>query len=247
MIFILGYGQIGQSISQFYPKESVVFKDKDPLNEEEYKKAVNADVMHVCIPYSRLFRKVVINMINEFKPKLTIIHSTVNPGTTNVLYLKTRANIVYSPVEGRHPNLYSSIKTFTKIISSYTEIGLKLAEAHFKEIGIKTKLFPMPLDAEIGKLLSTSYYGWNILFNKAAYKYCKEKGSNFSYAYEEYNKIYNENYSSIEQNQFVRPILKFMSGTTGGHCIGNNYKILKRKFSLTDIFIRLDKRLSIIQ
>ena len=74
-IGILGYGEVGRAIAKFYKNPRI----KD-LNRDDGLKGV--EILHVCIPWSRNFVKVVKKEIKEIKPKLTIIHSTIAPGAT---------------------------------------------------------------------------------------------------------------------------------------------------------------------
>ena len=94
-IGILGYGEIGKSIAKFYKNPLVKdLKRDDGLS--------GIDVLHVCIPWNEDFIATVTKEIAEINPKLTIIHSTVAPGTTQ----KIGGMIVHSPIRGVHPNLH---------------------------------------------------------------------------------------------------------------------------------------------
>ena len=66
-IGILGYGEVGQAIAKFYKNPRI----KD-LNKDDGLEGV--EILHVCIPWSKNFVKLVKKEIKKIKPKLTIIH-----------------------------------------------------------------------------------------------------------------------------------------------------------------------------
>jgi len=154
-IGILGYGEVGQAIAKFYKNPKI----KD-LNRDDGLEGV--DILHVCIPWSENFVEIVKREIKKIKPKLTIIHSTVAPGTTKKIISglpKVYRGVVHSPVRGIHPHLYEGIKTFIKYIGADNKKAGEMAKRHLESLGIKTKVFYPSVTTEIGKLLDTSYYG----------------------------------------------------------------------------------------
>ena len=60
--------------------------------------------MHLCIPFQspHQFETVALGYINRFQPVLTIINSTVLPGTTRSIAEKSGSAVAYSPVRGKH-------------------------------------------------------------------------------------------------------------------------------------------------
>jgi len=229
-ILILGYGEIGKSVHGLYqekPEYTVFYRDLEE-DSEGLEGAGPVDVLHVCIPFSELdFEASVVETMTEFEPKLVIINSTVPVGTTRSLCESTEPVIVHSPVMGVHPNLTKSMQTFTKIIGSCTKESLKLATDHFEGLGIKTLAYDKPEDSEAAKLWSTSYYNWNILFTKFIHKFCEEHNLNFDDVYITTNEIYNDGYEKMGMRFVNRPILKFVLGSIGGHCLTNNLNLLK--------------------
>ena len=126
-IGILGYGEVGQAIAKFYGSAgSPQAKIKD-LNRDDGLKGV--EILHVCVPFNKKFIEVVSKEIKSIKPKLTIVHSTVAPGTTKKLIAKTgNKMIVHSPIRGMHPHLYSGIKTFVKFIGAENKKAGEMAK-----------------------------------------------------------------------------------------------------------------------
>jgi len=219
-IGILGYGEVGQAIAKFYKNPRI----KD-LNKDDGLEGV--EILHVCIPWSKNFVKLVKKEIKKIKPKLTIIHSTVAPETTK----KIGGMIVHSPVRGVHPHLYEGIKTFVKYIGADNKKAGKMAQKHLESLGIKTKVFIPSLTTEIGKLLDTSYYGVVIAWHGEMKKLCDKCGIDFEKAVTDFNKTYNEGYKKLGKPNVIRPVLYPPKGSIGGHCIVENAEILKKYFN----------------
>src|SRR4051812_17439456 len=122
---ILGYGEIGKAVASFYtgPKIKDLERDDD---------LTGVDVLHVCIPWSDRFVEIVKGEITQVNPKLTIIHSTVAPGTVE----KIGGMVVHSPVRGVHPNLAEGIKTFVKYIGADDKQAGQAAQEELESLGI---------------------------------------------------------------------------------------------------------------
>ncbi len=237
-IGILGYGEVGQAIAQFYksPRLRKRFggqaRIKD-LNRDDGLRGV--DILHICIPWSQNFIKIVKKEIKKIRPKLTIIHSTVAPGTTKKLIMSLPKEIgrmiVHSPVRGIHPHLYQGIKTFIKYIGTDNKKAEKLAQKHLESLGIKTKVFQPSVTTEIGKLLDSTYYGLCIAWHGEMKKICDKAGIDFEKAITDFNKTYNEGYTKLGKKNVVRPVLYPPKGGIGGHCLIENTEILKKYYN----------------
>jgi len=219
-IGILGYGEVGKAIAKLYKNPKI----KDLKRDDELK---GVDILNVCIPWSVDFIKIVKKEIKEIKPKITIIHSTVVPGTTK----KIGAMVVHSPIRGIHPNLYKGIKTFVKYIGADNKKAGELAKKHLESLRIRTKVFIPSKTTEIGKLLSTSYYGLCIAWHKEMKGICDKFGINFEETVTDFNKTYNEGYKKLGKNNVIRPVLYPPKGKIGGHCIICNAEILKKIYN----------------
>jgi len=215
---IIGYGQIGKAIAQFYTDPKI----KD-LNRDDGLKGV--DVLNICIPYNEDFVKIVKKEIAKIEPKLTIIHSTVEPGTTK----KIGGMVVHSPIRGVHPYLWESIKSMVKYIGAdVLEAGI-MAEEHLRSLGIKTKAYGPSTTTEVGKILSTTYYGLCIAWHGEMEKVCDKFKISFDEAVTHFNKTYNEGYVKLGKENVVRPVLHPpKNNRIGRHCIIPNAEILKK-------------------
>jgi len=226
---ILGYGDVGQALAKFYKHPKIKTLDRD-----DGLKGVK--ILHICIPWTDDFVKIVKKEIKEIQPELTIIHSTVAPGTTK----KIGGMTVHSPVRGVHPYLYEGIKTFVKYIGADNKKAGNLAKKHLEGLGIRTKVFYPSTTTEIGKLLSTTYYGLCIAWHGEMKKICDKFGIDFEKAVTDFNKTYNEGYTKLGKHNVIRPVLYPPKNGIGGHCLLENTILLKESvgdFSVIPDFI----------
>ncbi len=216
---ILGFGEVGQAIAKFYDNPKI----KDLGRDDELK---GVEILHVCLPWMEDFVKTVKREIKKIKPKLTIIHSTITPGTTK----RIGGMVVHSPIRGMHPDLYPGIKIFVKYIGADNKKAGELAKSHLESLGIKTKLFLPSVTTEIGKLLDTSYYGLCIAWHGEMKKMCDKLGVDFEKAIVDFNRSYNEGYVKLGKKNVIRPVLYPPKGGITGHCIISNAELLKKYF-----------------
>lgn len=219
-IGILGYGEVGRALAKFYNVPKIKDKKRDD-------NLAGVAVLHVCIPYTKDFVKIVKREVKKTGPGLVVIHSTVPVGTTK----KIGGMIVHSPVRGCHPKLYNSFKIFLKFIGYDSRIAGLLARKHFQKIGIKTKLVLDSRNTEALKLWSTTQYGLFIILNKEIKKFCDKNRLNFDIIYTLANESYNEGYLKLNRPEVVRPHLKYILGKIGGRCVVPNCRLLKSEIS----------------
>ena len=227
-IGILGYGEVGQAMSKFYDEHFVCTRDGSNFE-------IGMDIIHVCLPYSSSFERIVLKNIKKFKPKYVVIHSTVKVGTTERIRFKADIPVLHSPIRGVHPELYEGIKTFVKYIGADEIHEGEHIKKHFESIGISSEVIIGSKHTELGKLLDTTYYGICIAFHDYADKLCEKEGLRFRDVMEIFNKTYNEGYTKLNMANVVRPVLYPPKGKIGGHCIRPNCKILKEQFGKNEI------------
>ena len=223
--FIIGLGEIGKPLFDLIKqKHEAVGIDKE---ERELEKACG--VMHVCYPYEiDDFIQTTVDYIGKYQPKLTVINSTILPGTTRQIYNRTKKLIVHSPVRGKHRNMREELIHYTKFIGGVTEEASVMAEEHFTRLGIKTKVLDSPETTELAKLSSTTYFGLLIAWAQEVDRYCKQ----LSVSYEQVVSIY-------EEIAYL-PQVTYFPGEIGGHCIMPNIKILQKIFN-SDILEAIQK------
>jgi UDP-N-acetyl-D-mannosaminuronate dehydrogenase len=230
-IGILGYGEIGSSIEKIYKDfEGYEIKIKDLERNDGFE---GIEILNICMPFDETLIEVVSKEIKKFKPRLTIIHSTIAPETTSKIkdLVPEECDIVHSPVRGVHPELRKGIKTFVKYIGGDTEEGRNEAKKHLENLGINVKVFDKSLTTELGKLLDTTYYGVAIAWHGEMKKLCDKYKVNFEEISTDFNKTYNEGYKKLGKENVIRPVLfPPENNKIGGHCIITNAKLLSKYF-----------------
>lgn len=214
-MLVIGLGEVGSALADVLKEKyevSTIAKPGDSVQG-------SYDVLHVCFPWNERFIEEVRDYRAQYlKPGgLVVIHSTVPVGTSEV------CAAVHSPVRGMHPNLVSGIKTFVKYFG-----GPRAEEAAnvFITLGIQTKTTPFAKNTEALKLWDTTYYAWNVIFNKELHAWCEKNSVDFDLVYTDANRTYNEGYTVLGKPEVVRPVLKYQSGKIGGHCLIPNCEIL---------------------
>ena len=148
---IIGAGEVGKSLYNVLgPHYDIAIRDKDEEARGEF------DVLHICYPLFENFVNVTKKYIEEYKPELVIVHSTVPVGTTR----KIGALAVHSPIRGVHPRLEEGIKMFVKYFG-----GEKAKEAarYFSDTGIKTRILDKPETTDLLKIFRHTYHGLEIV------------------------------------------------------------------------------------
>jgi hypothetical protein len=228
-IGILGYGEVGQAIAKFYNNPRIKDLKRDDGLE-------GVEILNICIGWGPEFVDIVKKEIRRIRPKLTIIHSTVAPGTTK----KIGGNIVHSPIRGIHPHLYKGIKTFTKYVGADNRKAGEAARKHLESLGIRTRVFYPSTTTEIGKLLDTTYYALIIAWHGEMKKMCDKVGADFENAITDFNATYNDGYKKLGKNNVIRPVLYSPEGGITGHCLIPNAEILQKQFQSRALDLILD-------
>ena len=219
-IGIIGYGEIGKALDEIYFEEGFTPLIRDVDRDDGLG---GVDVLNIAIPWDDAFIPNIREYIEEIRPRLVIIHSTVAPGTTKELS-KNFPNIVHSPVRGIHPNLKEGIRTFVKAVGGG---GYFDATQHLESLGISVKVYESSVATEVAKLLDTSYYGVCIAWHDYAKKLCDLWEVDFEEAQTHYNSTYNSGYTELGKPNVVRPTLTPPGGPIGGHCIVGNAGLLR--------------------
>ena len=228
---IIGAGEVGKSLVKVLSGAHKVF-----LKDKEKSDAIpeQIDVLNICYPPSKDFIKITKAYIAQYKPRVTIIHSTVPPGTTE----KCGDRVVHSPVHGKHPDISGGLLKWVKYLGGNDPFAVHIAREFLTQAGIKVKVVSNSKTSEISKILCTSYYGWNIVFMKEVAEICKKYKVPFNEVYQDWNFLYNDGcrQSPETHGNFIRPILKPISGKIGGHCVVENCHLFKS--DITDFIIK---------
>ena len=214
---IIGYGQIGKALE-------LVLNDYNPsvydleldIPEGEF------DIIHICFPYTKDFINEVQKYQDKFKPKYTVIHSTVPVGTSRA------CGAIHSPVVGIHPHLAKSIKTFTKYFGGKEASGVA---DYFRRAGCKVYLFDDQETTELAKLSQTTYYAMTIEYTKMLKRICNEKNLSFTEVYTTFVNDYNRGYEELGLPEIKIPNLVPIMREQGGHCTIPNCDLWTNDFT----------------
>lgn len=233
---IIGAGEVGRALFDLLnPKFNVEMRDVGGHKKEHF------DIIHITYPPIKNFAGVTRKYIKFYMPNVVIIHSTIAVGTTR----KIGPLAVHSPIFGPHkrghnPGIVDG-KTFAPSAKGKLTFGKNItyfvkyfsgpkadkAASYFSRIGIKTRIFKKPETTELLKILDTTYYAWNVVFSKEVKRLCDEYGLDFDEVYTIPNRDYNEGYRRIgKMSHVIRPVLKYMPGKIGGHCMIPNCDLL---------------------
>lgn len=204
---VVGAGEVGTAVSRVLSlQHPTTLRDLDPVE------AV-ADVLDVCIPWSDRFVEIVKAYQEEHGASLVVIHSTVPVGTCDA------NGWVHSPIRGRHPHLFEGVRTFTKHFG-----GNRAEEAARDWSGLVTevKVHESARDTEAGKLWELAQYGLQVRVTQAIYEWCQANDVDPDVAYREFAETYNAGYAELGWGKFVRPVLDYVPGPIGGHCVTQN-------------------------
>jgi UDP-N-acetyl-D-mannosaminuronate dehydrogenase len=232
-IGILGVGEVGMAIRTLAePHYRVKTKDLD----HDQLTGADFDILHVCIPFGPTFVDAVCQVLRDSQVDTVIINSSVKPGTTREIYERiTQSNpgkllIAHTPIMGVHPHLAEYQHIFDKVVGAIGSEAYKKIKQHWLVLGApRVVRFGSPEASETAKLLSTTYYGWSIFFNKMVKRVADASGLEFDQIYTRFNQIYNAGYAQTKP-EVVRPILEFMPGKIGGHCVIPNIEILRETY-----------------
>src|SRR6266702_697338 len=213
-VVIVGLGEVGKPLLEIMKSRYQTFG----VDINQPASISGCDVMHVCFPFqSEKFCRQVVEYIDQYRPALTVITSTVAPGTTRSIAAESRTAVVHSPVRGKHVRMQEEMLHYAKFIGALDPRSGQRAVEHFEEVGMKTKLLASPEASEIAKLAETTYFGLMIAWAQEVERYCIKFGAN-----------YDEVVSFYDEIKFFPPV-KYFPGVIGGHCVILNLAILRHQ------------------
>src|SRR5208283_1623680 len=97
-VVVAGLGEIGKPLLDLASRDhDAVGVDISPAPRLEA-----VEILHVCYPFQiKDFVGETVRYIDLFKPRLTIINSTVAVGTTRAIAERSGTDVVSSPVRGK--------------------------------------------------------------------------------------------------------------------------------------------------
>ena len=209
---VVGLGEVGGALAEVLERKHPVLRHD--IERREFSEPIG--IMHVCIPFQNQapFEAATVEYINRFKPELTIVNSTVLPGTTRSISKATGTPVVYSPVRGKHVKMTTDLLHYVKFLAAPKSEWADLAEAHFRDHGIKTRKLGKPETLEVAKLGETTYFGVIIAWAQELNRYVERAGGNYDEAIEFFEEI-----------DFL-PRQRYFPGFIGGHCVVPNINLL---------------------
>jgi len=193
---------------------SCVAVDVEPVQVQQ-----SCDVLHVCYPFQIPdFVGITKQYIEGYKPRVTVINSTVAPGTTRHIESLVRDSaVVYSPVRGKHRNMESDMLRYKKFVAGSDPRAVRQIQNHFSSAGFQTDTFRTPELGELSKLLETSWLGILIAWTQEMQRFAERCGGTFE-----------------EVNAFIKEVdflpSHIFPGHIGGHCVMPNIAILRTQF-----------------
>jgi len=208
---VVGLGEVGGPLSNHLARTSTVIrKDIDPI---EWTGPV--DVMHVSYRYRGPdYIDVTLDYIAEYQPQLTLIHSTVLPGTTRSIATTAGVAVAYSPIRGKHHRMIEDLVEFRKWVAAPEASWRDDAASCLRDSGMDVNTFDSTEGLELAKLLETSYFGLLIAWAQEMERYCRGLGAE-----------YDEVMKFMSDISYLPPVV-FRPGHIGGHCVMPNSEIL---------------------
>jgi len=216
---IIGNGEIGSALYEVL-KPSFHIKIADRNTPITHK----ARVLYICYPYSKDFVKYTKDYIKGYNPELVVVLSTLPVGTCESI----NPSIIHSPVEGKHPELASSILSSPRWIGSSDKESLDKIEEIWDTLFVIRRVRSSRF-TEFLKLRSTSKYGINIVWTEYEKSVADEIGMDFNLI-KDFDNDYNNLYRELGMGEYQRYILNPPNGKIGGHCVVPNAEILDKQF-----------------
>jgi UDP-N-acetyl-D-mannosaminuronate dehydrogenase len=211
---IVGLGEVGGALAEVLERTGPVLKhDLEPRIFSD-----PVEVMHLCVPFTRQdrFEEIALAYIERFKPALTIVNSTVIPGTTRAIARRSGRPIAYSPVRGKHVRMVLDLLRYKKFVAACDPDTARRTEEHFRQAAIKTECMDQPETLELAKLAETTYFGVLIAFAQDLNRYAAEAGADYEQAVR-----------FFEEVDFL-PRTRYYPGFIGGHCVIPNINLLRQ-------------------
>jgi UDP-glucose 6-dehydrogenase len=228
---VVGIGEVGGALAEVLGRSApVLLHDLERVDFD-----CPIGVMHICIPFfsQTQFVAATLSYIERFRPELTIVNSTVLPGTTRMVAAKSRSAVAFSPVRGKHIRMVEDLLRYVKFISAADPAAAATATAHFYKAGFRTRTMSKPEALELAKLAETTYFGVLIAYAQELNRYAERLEVDYS-----------EASSFFEEIDFL-PKVRYYPGFIGGHCVIPNIKLLKQVYEselLNAVLSSNDKR-----
>ena len=213
VVIVVGQGEIGKPLQTILSRAyHCIGIDIDPVEV-----AASCSTMHICYPYQIPdFVGTTVTYIRKYKPELTIINSTVVPGTTRRVFEDSGAKLAYSPARGKHVRMEEDLLRYKKFVAGIDDISSTRAVEHLAAAGFRTDRFRTPEIGELAKLVETTWLGILIGWAQEVERFGESYGASF----EEVNAF-------IQEVDFLPSHI--FPGWIGGHCVMPNIELLQER------------------
>lgn len=213
-VVVAGLGEVGRPLLRIL---SSTF-DCTGIDIEPARVTAPCSVLHICYPYQiDGYVRVTADYIRSLQPSLTIIHTSVPPGTTRQVQEAVPDQLIaYSPVRGKHVRMQEEMLHYSKFVAAPRQPALGAALDHLSAAGFRTATLPSPELAELAKLLETTYLGVLIAWTQEMERMAAQYGGTF-----------NDVNSLIEEVAFLPSHI--YPGVIGGHCVLPNIDLLRAR------------------
>ena len=233
-VLIIGLGEIGHTLFTLYSEAKGKFSaygldlDMEKMKAiEQIKENIPAKVetLQVCLPCGspEKFTEIIKNYVDQYKPILIIINSTVPPGTTLKVAASCKCLVAHSPSRGVHINaehMVWEMKRWTKYVGGADASASKAAKVHFEKLGLKVKVLKSCRETELAKLFETTYRAWMIACFQEMHRISRAFGAEFDETVDFLEDTHKE--------RFDRPVM--FPGVIGGHCLIPNTELLLKSY-----------------
>lgn len=233
-VLIIGLGEIGHTLFALYnetKKKFVVYgldidqQKMAALRQAKDKLPAEINTLQICLPCGNpeKFVNIVKEYINQYRPKLTVLNSTVPPGTTLKVAADCECLVAHSPARGVHINaehMVWEMKRWTKYVGGATTEASKEAKIHFEKLGLKVKALKSCRETELAKLFETTYRAWMIACFQEMHRISKVFEADFDETVDFLEDTHKE--------RFDRPVM--FPGVIGGHCLIPNTELLLKSY-----------------
>jgi UDP-N-acetyl-D-mannosaminuronate dehydrogenase len=210
---VIGLGEIGKPIKEVLERTyTVIGRDIEPVEVPS-----NIGVLNICYPYQvNGFEKTTVAYMQQYQPELTIVHSTIVPGTMRkISEMMPEMMLAYSPVRGKHTRMLQELMHYTKFIAGITPEAGKRGLEYLAGAGFKAHQATSCESLELAKIVETTYFGLLIAWSQEVERYCESLGAD-----------YDEAMLLTQEVNYLPPVV-FQPGFIGGHCVMPNIQLLE--------------------
>lgn len=214
---VIGLGEVGKPLCTILQKHdpSVIGVDIEPVQVNR-----PVGILHVCFPFKEAaqFEAAVVEYARKYRPAILVVNSTVVPGTTRSIEMRTGIPSVSSPIRGKHTRMVEDLLRYVKFVAGTQAEATERVRAHFEAAGLESEVISTPEALELAKLLETTYFGLLIAWAQEMNRFAGAVNADY-----------------VEIGKFFReidylPKVLFQPGVIGGHCVMPNIELLEQRF-----------------